>query len=408
MPADVIVGGQCDCSVVSGQCDCSVAAPPWFDGLFAGGQCDCSATGPHTLTVWLHLTDQCNLRCAYCYLPHKAAAMSPETGQAAIAASVRSAVLHGYERILFKYAGGEPLLHFPLLAELHRAARQIAGAQGLAVEGLVLSNGTLLNAHMVATMHALGLQLTLSLDGIDTAHNQQRPFTGGNPSFAAVAAAVELARSQRLTPGISMTVSGRNAADLPALVGWVLERDLPFAINFYRENDYSASQPDLRYAEQQMIQGMLAAYAVIEHNLPRRSLLASLVDGANLAVAHQHPCGVGHSYLVFDTQGRVVKCQMQLGQAADSPVLTTAWAADPLAAVRDDRQGLQNPPIADKADCQVCQWRAWCAGGCPLQAHRASGRYDAPSPNCHIYQTLYPEVLHLERLRVARYERSNA
>jgi uncharacterized protein len=60
------------------------------------------------LTAWLHLTDRCNLRCDYCYLPHRREDMSIETGKAAIDAVFRSARKYDYERIKLKYAGGEP------------------------------------------------------------------------------------------------------------------------------------------------------------------------------------------------------------------------------------------------------------------------------------------------------------
>jgi uncharacterized protein len=32
-----------------------------------------------------------------------------------------------------------------------------------------------------------------------------------------------------------------------------------------------------------------------------------------------------------------------------------------------------------------------------------TGRYDRKSPNCHIYQALFPDVLQLEALRLLRY-----
>jgi uncharacterized protein len=33
-------------------------------------------------------------------------------------------------------------------------------------------------------------------------------------------------------------------------------------------------------------------------------------------------------------------------------------------------------------------------------AYRAAGRYNAKSPNCRIYQALYPEIIRLEGLRL--------
>ncbi len=43
------------------------------------------------LAAWLHLTDRCNLRCSYCYLPHVREDMTPGTGRAVVDATFRSA-----------------------------------------------------------------------------------------------------------------------------------------------------------------------------------------------------------------------------------------------------------------------------------------------------------------------------
>jgi uncharacterized protein len=182
------------------------------------------------------------------------------------------------------------------------------------------------------------------------------------------------------------------------LISWILERDLPFSLNFYRENELSAPHIDLQLQEEKVISSMLAAFKVIEANLPRRSLLASLVDRANLATPHLRTCSVGHSYLVFDHLGRVPKCQMEMNK----PV-TTARADDPLALIRADKSGLQNISVEEKEGCRDCAWKYWCAGGCPLTTYRATGRYDVKSPNCNIYRAIYPEAVHLEGLRLLKY-----
>ncbi len=132
----------------------------------------------------------------------------------------------------------------------------------------------------------------------------------------------------------------------------------------------------------------------IEKKLPRRSLLNSLLDNATLSDHHLHPCSAGKHYMAFDCAGGIAKCQMEYGR----PV-TSIKAADPLAELRRSAAGVQNISIEEKAECRSCEWKYWCAGGCPLSAFAAAGRYDAKSPNCSVYQKLYPEVFRLEQLR---------
>lgn len=349
------------------------------------------------LTAWLHITDRCNLRCAYCYLPHARQDMTLEIGRAAVDATFRSALIHNYPQVKFKYAGGEPLLRFPVIAELHQYAQTLAQKFGLQLDGVVLSNSTLLTQEIVENIQNLGLRLMISLDGLGDLHDSQRFYADGRGTFQDVVRGVELALHLGLVPDISVTVSGRNAHGLAELIPWILEHDLPFSLNFYRENEFSCSQTDLQLEEEQIIAGMLAVFKQIEHHLPRRSLLASLIDRANLTVPHLHTCGVGNSYMVFDHRGEISLCQMQ------RIPITSIYSKDPLENLRTTSLGIQNIPVDEKEGCKTCEWKYWCTGGCSLATYRATGRYDVKSPNCRIYKTLYPEAIRLEGLRLLKY-----
>lgn len=349
------------------------------------------------LSAWLHLTDRCNLHCAYCYVPQRQQDMALETGRAAIDAIFRSARKHGYQQVKVKYAGGEPLLRFPLLLQLQHYAQKIAAQHNIRLDGIILSNGALLTASMAQQMRAAGLRLMISLDELEHA-GSQRCYPDGRGAAADAQRGIELALEAGIIPEISITISGQNIKHLPQLLQWVLGRNLPFGLNFYREHDRCNRQHDLALDTPAFIEGMLAAYKVIEANLPQRSLLASLLDRANLSAPHERPCNAGQHYLVIDTQGRIAACQMQM----DQPV-TSIYAEDPLEQIHHSCTGLQNPAVDQKSECAACAWKYWCAGGCPLLAVRATGRSDAPSPYCEIYKTLFPEVIRLEGLRLLAY-----
>ena len=352
---------------------------------------------PSMLTAWLHITDRCNLRCSYCYLPHTRTDMSVETGRAAINAVFRSAQYHNYHQVKLKYAGGEPLLNFSRVSELHQYARRLARRYHLKLDGILLSNGTLLSSKILQTMQTLGLRLMISLDGLYESHHRRR-YADGKSSVADTLSAIELALTHDLIPDISVTVCRQNIKGLPELTAWLLDRNLPFSLNFYRENDCSVSQSGLWLQEGEMISGMKTVYQEIEKKLPPYSLLNSLVDRTNLLSPHLRTCNACQSYLVIDSLGRICQCQMNYGH----PV-TNIQASDPLAVIRTAKQGLQNIPVEEKDGCQDCEWKYWCAGGCPFVTFRATGRYDVKSPNCHIYKALYPEAMRLEGLRLIKY-----
>ncbi|OQY27763.1 MAG: hypothetical protein B6244_09670 [Candidatus Cloacimonetes bacterium 4572_55] len=355
------------------------------------------------LSAWLHITDRCNLRCAYCYLPHKKEDMSLETGKKAIDAIFRSAVKHNYREIKLKYAGGEPLLNFEKVRVLHDYALDLArpglfSKEGISLRGIILSNGTRLTPDMVHAMRSSGLNLMISLDSIKSKQGNPRTYADGRDSSADVVESIETALDHGLVPDISVTVSGRNANELPEIVTWLMERDISFSLNFYRENDYSAKQDDLQLEEEKIIESMRAAYKIIEENLPDRALLNCLIDRVSISAPHETACAAGESYLVFDPQGNVRKCQMQ-DPVSDS-ISASIKDDDPLGKIRADTQGIQNFSVDEKSECASCEWKYWCAGGCPLTAYRTTGSYQKKSPNCHIYQELLPDAVRLEGLRL--------
>jgi len=263
-----------------------------------------------------------------------------------------------------------------------------------------LSNGVKWTSGMIAAVQACGIRVMISLDGLGATHNSQRAFEDGNGSFATVAHTIQSLLEQDIVPHISVTITSQSAEGLPELTAWLLEHNLPFSLNFYRGNERSISVEGLSLSEERIISAMCAVFKVIEANLPRHSLLGSLLDRASLAAPHRHPCSVGRNYLIMDHHGRVAKCQMRIAQA-----VTTITDADPLNLTRADQMGIQNLPVDEKEGCRDCEWRYWCAGGCPLVTYQATGRYDTKSPNCNIYKALFPEVLKLEGLRLLKFAR---
>jgi len=353
---------------------------------------------PQVVSAWVHITDRCNLRCEYCYLPHVKEDMSWEIGITTIDAIFKSAINQGIQKAKIKYAGGEPLIRSDFLFDLHNYAKKVAEVSGIELDAIVLSNGTLLNESIIQKIKEASLRLMISLDGLGKQHDIQRPYAGGKGSFDDVKRGILLALSHQIRPDISITISGKNSQCVSDVVEWVLDNELPFSLNFYRENELSMNTESLRFEEINITQGMLRAYKVIENHLPKRSLLSSLVDRANLSSPHLKTCGVGQNYLVFDQNGKVSKCQMAMKHS-----ISNAQSENLLTTIQEDKTGIQNLSVEEKEGCKDCEWKYWCAGGCPLVTFRATGRYDIKSPNCNIYKTLYPEVMRLEGLRIVKH-----
>src|SRR5207244_7632528 len=130
------------------------------------------------------------------------------------------------------------------------------------------------------------------------------------------------------------------------LLRYLLERELPFSLNYYRDNECSTHITDLRFLDEQIISAMRSAFRLIEEKLPARSLLGCLLDKADITAPHHHTCGVGQNYLVIDQHGGIAKCQMEINHT-----ITSVNAIDPLQVIRKARQAVQGLAVEEKKGC---------------------------------------------------------
>ncbi|WP_374686624.1 radical SAM protein [Promineifilum sp.] len=356
------------------------------------------AAAPGALTVWLHITNACDLDCVYCYVRRSSARMSKATGLRAVEAVFANAAQHGFREVKLKYAGGEASLHFALVRRLHARAAELARQHDVRLREVLLTNAVHLRPTDVDWLAREGVRVMISLDGVGERHNASRPLRNreGADTFAAVAHTVDHVLLPRgIRPDVNMVVTARTAPGAADVARWaIIERELPTSFTFYRPNLLSRGRTDLELEEAALLSGMQSAYRVLERALPTWSFTGGLLDRVS-AEARTHACGVGQNYLVITHTGALAQCQMHLDRPVRADLqgdLLAAVAAGPLI----------NLPVEQKTGCRDCALRYRCAGGCPLETFRATGRWDVQSPHCALYRALLPAVLRLEGLRLMK------
>ena len=218
---------------------------------------------PHTLGAWLHITNACNLHCDYCYRGKSCDSMSETVGQLAIDALIRSALSGGFRRVKVKFAGGEPSLKLDLVYALQAYASRTTEAAGLQYDSVILTNGVTLGDSAITELRSRNIRITVSLDGIGDGQDLQRKRPNGTGSFVDVNRTLDRLASHGLKPFISITVTRRNVRGVPDLVSYLLDRNLPFNFNLFRDNDHVKAD-DLRPADDRVVEALEQALAVIE------------------------------------------------------------------------------------------------------------------------------------------------
>ena len=116
---------------------------------------------------------------------------------------------------------------------------------------------------LVEALKASVLRVMISLDGVGAAHDRQRPTLSGKGSFRLIEKSISQLLAHYYPPHLSITVTSQSAAGIADAVRFALDRDLTFSLNFFRDNECAAGVSGLRYTEDELVAGLMGAFAVI-------------------------------------------------------------------------------------------------------------------------------------------------
>jgi uncharacterized protein len=142
-----------------------------------------AAFTPDALELTILPTEQCNLRCTYCYETFELGRM--EDG---VVTAVKQLIRNRapeLRKLSVDWFGGEPLLAIDVIEEISGLAQQMANTHpGLEYESSITTNGVLLTSEYAQRLSVVGVRhLHVSLDGPDDIHDQTRRLRGGRGTF---------------------------------------------------------------------------------------------------------------------------------------------------------------------------------------------------------------------------------
>lgn len=142
----------------------------------------------------INLTNQCNLRCYYCFAEHNPRNLSWETMKAIVDFAVKQYFeKERWEDTLnFTFFGGEPMLRYnDIIVPTVHYVKSIFEEKNIEKKywpGFsITTNGTLLDREKLEFFHEHNFYLLLSIDGAEESQNANRPKIDGSGSFKDVA-----------------------------------------------------------------------------------------------------------------------------------------------------------------------------------------------------------------------------
>lgn len=161
-------------------------------------------------TIWV--TNDCNLRCKYCYVNKKTAYMNRETAEKCVEfmeEKIKNTV-HGTEETVIRFHGGEPLLNFKVIQYISEEMKKRLDGH---VSFEMTTNGTVMNPQMMQFIKE-NVRLSVSIDGDKTSNDLQRVDPKGEGTYERVKHTLEELTKHGVPFMIRMTVNTANVEQL--------------------------------------------------------------------------------------------------------------------------------------------------------------------------------------------------
>jgi uncharacterized protein len=329
---------------------------------------DRPVVSPPLRSLSLAIAQKCNLGCTYCYAQQgefggDAKAMSAEMALRAVDLLLQEA--EPGARVNLAFLGGEPLVNRAGLRAATEYAARLAAAAGVDVRFSITTNGTLITPEDGDFFERHGFAVTVSLDGIGDAHDRQRSFKNGAPSFAAIIARVEplLAQQRRMQVSARVTVTPSNLDLVGTLEGLI-------ALGFHSVGfaPMLSSPARLGEMDEASLEVMLARMITCGQRFEARVIEGVRYPFLNMVTAlrelhagthRPYPCGAGAGYLGVSADGGLYACHRFVGDSR-AAMGTVDEAID------SERQNawLAERHVHRQEPCRQCWARYLCGGGC--------------------------------------------
>ncbi len=331
----------------------------------------------------LHVSHDCNFRCAYCFADEGAyhaarEVMSLDTAKAAIDFLLRES---GKRKVLeVDFFGGEPLMNLGVVKETVYYAKERAAALGKKFLFTTTTNGLLLDDETVKFFNEEMENVVLSLDGRKEVHDAVRKTVNGKGSFDAV-----IGKIKKFV---------RSRGDKHYYVrGTFTAKNLDFSkdVLFLADEGFDSISmepvvtdiPDLAIREEHL--------PVIEKEYERLcdEYIRREAEGRGFNFFHFNidleggpclqkkvsACGAGNEYFSVVPNGDIYPCHQFAGEAAWRMGSVFEGKIDPAL-----RAKFAENSLFTRHKCGDCFAKFICSGGCAANNYHYAGDVNEPYP----------------------------
>ena len=190
----------------------------------------------------LKITNNCNLRCIYCYRENNKDKKEMEFKTAKNAIDF---ILRMDDNVKIQFTGGEPLLNFTLIERVVDYCRDRYPDKNISYA--IQTNGTLLKEEILERIKELDIKVGVSLDTIDPTDTTLRPYRDGRPSTLDALRGIYLLRKHKIPFGVTTVVTNKNLPHLMDLLYYLISigvRSISFDLLKPKKKEHLSLMPE--------------------------------------------------------------------------------------------------------------------------------------------------------------------
>ncbi len=350
----------------------------------------------HVRYTTVHLTEQCNLACSYCFgQGHLSDRHMSEQTALEFAEWFTGQARSGSYAVTF--FGGEPFLRFPLMELIIETIGKLK-KEGTDFSFSATSNGTLIDASHLDVLKKYKLHVMLSTDGDRETHDRFRVDRQGNGSFEQFLKGYAHLKSVQPKVTARLTFSPETVGKLTCNHEALLIRHNFSTVAATPVTEDQWDKESLETLQQELYD--LAALLVDEWKKGRLLRIRILEKGIQeiLECPHdkkiKYPCGAGRAAAGVGVDGNIYPCHRFVG-VEEFVVGTLQEGVD----VARRASFLLDPFSENKlydSHCESCESREFCRNECYQVCYETTGDIHSPPTSfCQIKKKIHEVSLKL-------------
>jgi uncharacterized protein len=359
------------------------------------GQAGRGGTGIQT-NYFIFLTNECNLRCDYCYATKTPRVMTRDTLERLKVFLTEDEDLRlGTSRMIgIQFFGGEPTLEWNNLVDFVMEFSDLCLRRyGKPVRWGMTTNGTQLNEERLKFMKLYNIKPLLSLDGDRATHNTHRKRLSGTGSFDDIP--LDLIIKYFPDCEIRPTITPETVWNWYEDLLWFHSKGL---WNVATEVAYEANWDEDALEGAQQLYGALGNLYVRTKKEGKKFWMKFIDDARNtLGVTEQKGpvCGVARNSVAIDAEGLIYACQRYASFSNRSLSIGNIFKGfdeHKLRETQDLKREYMAPQPESGFVCEDCVARWCCRGGCNAMNFQQCGDRAVILKNHCVFHKMWAEI----------------